>query len=191
MKGAWDPTIGSIPSKIFSPLPTCQAKWIPIQGRACKKPLHITDILQEMNCLHLSHSATVIPFIYLVWRTWNHKPLEWRVLQKVLRCRAKLNHGRFLMPQPPSSLGHERSRQLARWYLKILSEDPHKKLKMVLLSFWRIEYGRGARPIHYTGILDRTDWTRINLPPRDRYLNVQWLILFSNFWSNQCQSFTL
>ena len=59
---------------------------------------------------------------------------------------------------------------------------------MNCLSLLSIDFGIGANANKYTRKLVKTTLIRMSLPPRERSLKVQWLILFSNIFKIQCQS---
>ena len=140
------PITGSIAIIISSPLSTFQARWLPSQGRVCKKPFHIVDTPRVQNLLPLSQATTVRCFKYLLVSTRCHNPSFNRTLQNFLRCRAMLNQFRFFILQPSYSFGHERLCQFTKWYLRLFSVDPHKKANVMILSLCSTKAGIGANP---------------------------------------------
>ena len=140
------PTIGSIPSNISIPLPTCQARHFPIHGRVWMRPFQITEACCMMKFVSLRHATIDWFFKYLLIKTRCERPLLWRTIQKCLALSAILNQNIFLIPQPPKAFGHVRCSQLTRWYLRLSPFEPQRKAKVRLMSLLRTEMGLGASP---------------------------------------------
>ena len=139
------PRIESIPTRMFCPLPTCQAKHFPSHESVCMKPFQITEAPRTVNFFSLSHDTTDWFFKYLLIKTWCHRLFPCRTIQIFFNLKAVLNQWRFLIPQPPFSFGHERCIQFVKWYLCFSPGSPIKNANVNLLSFSKTETGIGAR----------------------------------------------
>ena len=97
-------------------------------------------------------------------------PLPFNTIHSLLNLRDIPNHSRFLMFHPPYSWGLEIVCQSTKCIFYLPSMLPQRKVNMKCLRHLKIDFGMRARENQYTANPERTNLTRINLPPSDSIL---------------------
>ena len=130
-------------------------------------------------------------FKYFNLITRLNKPLSRKQCHILFIQGAILKLNRFLIPHPPNTFGREICSQETKWNFFSKLEPSHKKWNIFYLIILMIDLGDKIRENQKTGILIRTVWIRISIPPKEINLNAQLFIILLIFFTNHIQISTL
>lgn len=109
-------------------------------------------------------------------------------LQPDLAARERLNSGSLFKPHPPQSFGLATLSHATQGKTEVSLEPAHKNLQHIFLIFSITPLGNQVKAAQYTGMANRTDFMRVNLPALESHLKLQCDILASIFAMSQFQS---